>query len=244
MVDEKPPETLEPRVDGFRLAAKRKKGIEDVVRALSPLTFLEFVPEGDVIALINVESRDIAKNPYSFVLTYLKPEGIEVMYTITPGTSPRKRRVDVFRFLLNLLTLLDECYDVDRKEFYQLIDAAFKGISEYVSSSYDEIFAKYDACRSENESLRKRVESLESANDRLGKDNMELKEKNDALTLKLRELEGYSDDVLMLKIQEWLLEHKNEINIGEFSKVHKVREQRVEQILNRMVTEGLLAVRE
>ncbi|MEM3030321.1 MAG: hypothetical protein QXH27_01170 [Candidatus Micrarchaeia archaeon] len=244
MAEEKTPEALEPRVDGFRFAAKRKKGVEEVTKALSPLSFLEVAPEGDVVALINVESRDISKNPYSFTLTYLKPESIELMYTIPPGTSPRKRRVDVFRFLLNLLTLLDECYEVDRKEFYQLIDAAFKGVGEYVSSSYDEIFAKYDACRSENEILRKRVESLQSTNDRLGKDNMELKEKNDALALRLRELESYSDDVLMLKIQEWLLEHKNEINIGEFSKVHKVREQRVEQVLNRMVTEGLLAVRE
>jgi len=244
VAEERAQEALEPRVDGFRFGAERRRGAEDIVKALSSLTFLEIVPEGDVVALINVESRDIQKNPYSFSLTYLKPKGIEVMYTIAPGTSPRKRRVDIFRFILNILTLLDECYEVNRKEFYQLVDAALKGVGEYVSSSYDEIFAKYDALRNENELLKKRVEGLQSANDRLGKDNMELKEKNDNLTLKLRELEGYSDEVLMLKIQEWLLEHKNEINVGEFSKVHKVREQRVESVLNRMVTEGLLAVRE
>lgn len=244
MAEEKAPEALEPRVDGFRFGAKRKKGVEEVVKALSALTFLEVIPEGDVVALINVESRDIQKNPYAFSLTYLKPDGVEVMYTIAPGASPRKRRVDVFRFVLNILTLLDEHYEVNRREFYQLMDAAFKGVGEYVSSSYDEIFAKYDACKNENELIKKRLEDLQAANDRLGKDNMELKEKNDALALKLKELETYSDDVLILKIQEWLMEHKNEINISEFSKVHKVSEQRVEIVLNRMVTEGLLAVRE
>ena len=235
---------MEPRVDGFRLAARRKKGVDEAVKRVSSLNFLEVIPEGDVLALVNVESRDIQKNPYSFSIVYLKPDVLEVTYTVPPGTSPRKKRIDVFRFLLNLLTLLGDCYEVDEKEFYQMLDAAFKGITEYVSSSYDEVYAKFDACRSDKELLEKKAESLQSASDRLGKANLELKEKNDELVIRIRDLETYSDDVIRLKIQEWLVEHKNEINVGEFAKVHKVREMRVEQVLNKMVMAGLLTLRE
>ena len=66
---------------------------------------------------------------------------------------------------------------------------------------------------------------------------------DDELTLKLRELETMSDPVLSLKIQEWLSEHKGEINIADFSKVYNVSESRVEQMLNKMVTEGYLATK-
>jgi Fic family protein len=63
------------------------------------------------------------------------------------------------------------------------------------------------------------------------------------LTIRVREAETYSDEVLMGKIQQWLKEHKNEINIFEFSKIFRVSETRVEQILNKMVNEGVLEVR-
>ena len=62
--------------------------------------------------------------------------------------------------------------------------------------------------------------------------------------LKVRELEAYSDEVLMLKIQEWLSDHNNEVNVGEFARIHKVGEQRVEAVLNKMVQGGLLKARE
>ena len=63
---------------------------------------------------------------------------------------------------------------------------------------------------------------------------------NDELSVRLKGLETLSDTVLSLKIQEWLAEHKGEINISDFSKVYNVPENRVEQMLNKLVTEGYL----
>lgn len=237
-------ESREPKVDGFRVRARRLKAIEEIIGFLSPLEFLEVTAEGDALVLINVESRDIQRNPYLFSLTYLKPDKIEVKYSITPAMSPSKRRINVFRFFLNLLTLLDESYDVDDKELYQLIDGSLKGLTEFASSNYEEIFAKYDHLKTEFETLKKRVESLSVSNDRLGKDNLELKNKNDELVLRVKELETYSDELLELKIQDWIEEHENSINLAEFCKVYKVSESRVEQMLNKMVMEGLLVSRE
>lgn len=233
----------EPHVDGFRLRAERVTSLESIVEVLSPLQFLEIISEGDALVLINVESRDIQRNPYLFSMTYLRPDRIELRYTVTPGVSPSKRRLDIFRFLLNLLTVLEDSYNINSRELYQLLDGGLKALSEFTSSNYDEIFAKYDNLTSEVSMLHKRVESLLESNERLGKDNMDLKSRNDELLLRVRDLESLSDDTLMLRIQEWVTDHNNEINIGEFSRVYKVSETRVEEMLNRMVTQGFLVAK-
>ncbi|MFH1285933.1 MAG: hypothetical protein ABIH99_05110 [Candidatus Micrarchaeota archaeon] len=234
----KPQIVTEARVDGFRLTAKRLKSVNEVITTLSSITFLEMVPEGDTLVLLNVESRDIQKSPYLFSLVYLKPEKIEINYTVIPGMSPSKRRIDVLKYFLNLLTLLSPVYEINNTELYQLFEASVSNLTEYVTSSYDEIYAGYDSLKNEVSLLQKKVAELTASNDSFSKENMELKARSDELTLRVKELETYSDDVLMLKVQEWLVDHKGEMNIGEFARVNKVSEIRVEQVLNKMVIEG------
>jgi len=237
-------ETKEPTVDGFKIGAERKAQLSEISSSLAPLQFLEPVPDGDALVLLHVESRDIAKNPYLFSMVHLRPDNIEIAYTISPGMSPSKRRVAILRYFINLISLLDEAYDVDYVQLLQVIEASLKDLVEYVSGSYDDLYAMYDSHKNENTLIKKKLSSMQASNDRLGIENLELKNRNDALVIRVRELETYSDEVMMLKLQEWLSEHDNEINVGEFSKVHKVPEQRVEDVLNKMVQSGLLRARE
>ena len=88
--------------------------------------------------------------------------------------------------------------------------------------------------------MQKKVKDFAESNSQLSKENYELKNRNDELVLRLKSLETLSDSVLTLKIQEWLSEHRGEINIADFAKVYNVSEMRVEQMLNKMVTEGFL----
>jgi len=237
-------ETKEPTVDGFKIGAKRRAQLSAISSSLTPLQFLELVPDGDALVLLHVESRDIAKNPYLFSMVYLKPDNIEILYTISPGMSPSKRRVAILRYFINMVSLLEDAYEVDYVQLLQVIEASLKDLVEYVSSSYDDLYAMYDSLKNEHTLMKKKLSSLQASNDRLGIENLELKNRNDSLVIRVRELEAYSDEVIMLKIQEWLEEHDNEINVGEFSKVHKVPEQRVEEVLNKMVQSGLLKARE
>ncbi len=236
-------ELSQPRADGFTIKAEAIKGLDEIAVAISTVKFLNIIPQGDYLAVLNVESRDIQKNPYLFSLMYLKKNEIQVMYTFTPGMSPKKRRIDVIRFFLNTVTMLQDVYMVDHTQVYQLIEETLKELSDYISSSYDEVYAKYDAMLNETKMLNKKISDLRNTNDKLGKENIELKSKIDELTIRVREAETYSDEVLMGKVQQWLKEHKNEINIFEFSKIFRVSETRVEQILNKMVNEGVLEVR-
>ena len=72
--------------------------------------------------------------------------------------------------------------------------------------------------------------------------NYELKTQNDEMKLRISELEGLSDDILRSKLQEWIIEHNGSINIVEFSKLFKVSEARVEEMLNLLVNEGYLEI--
>jgi len=234
----------DPTVDGFTVTATRLKGPAELTSLLSPLQFLQVASAADTLSLIHVESRDISKNPYLFSLVNLTPNSIEIRYTISPGTSPSKRRVTILRYFINLISILEDAYELDHVELLQIIESSLKDLTEYVSSSYDDLYAMYDSLKTSQAHARKKIASLETSKERLSIENMELKGRNDSLVLRLRELETYTDEVLMLKIQQGLDEHDNEINIGRFAKLHKVAEQRVEEVLNKMVQGGLLKARE
>lgn len=229
-----------PIVSGFRVQAKRTRPTKELSAHFSELSFLEMTVEGDTLAVLNVESRDLKKDPALFSIVRFKPGAIEAVYTCLSNMSPKKRRIEVLRHFLNMLTLAEDCYEVQIRQLYQLLEAAIADMTEYVSTDYDRLFSLYDNMKTEVAALQKKGRELAEGNASLSKENYELKSRNDELTLKLRSLETLSDPVLALKIQEWLSEHRGEINIADFSRVYNVPEMRVEQMLNRMVTEGYL----
>jgi len=235
-----PQVAVSPSVSGFRIECPRARGQQEILSRLSAISFLELAQEKSAVIAVNVESRDIQKNPYLFSIAYFKEDGIDIVYTVIPGISPKKRRLDMIRHTLNLLTMVQDCYSVPMKEVYQLVEKAISDMGEYVSTDYDKLFSNYDAAKSELGGAKKKAKDLSAANELLAKENYDLKIRNDELTLKLKSLETYTDSALMLKLQEWISEHNGEINVGEFARVHNVLESRVEQVLNRLVTEGYI----
>ncbi|MHA2067590.1 MAG: hypothetical protein ACXABY_24765 [Candidatus Thorarchaeota archaeon] len=235
--------THPPQVDGFKIKGKLTKGkLKDLAAILRSISFLEIAPEKDVLNVIYVESRDINKNPYLFSIVKLKDDEVEAMYTIPSEISPRKRRVDVIKYLLNILSLIESSYSVDNKTLYQLIENGIKDLSSSVTMDYTKLFTKYDSLKKEVGDLRKKVARLTEQNQALSTKNYDLKTKNDELSLRVKELEGLSDEALKSKLQEWVLEHSGSINISEFTKLYKVSDARVEELLNKLVSEGYLEV--
>jgi hypothetical protein len=233
-------------VKGFRILAQRAGGVSSLIQELSMLSFLKIVQdanEPEIVIALNVEGRDIQKNPYLFTIVYFRPQTIDILYTLLPGSSPKKRKLDVIRQSLNILTMTSSTYRIDLKYLYQMVEGAISDMNEFVSSDYDRLFSQYDSLKSETDLMKKRVKDLSDAHSTLSKENYDLKVKNDELTLKVRGLETYSDSVLGMKIQEWIAEHNGEMNLAEFSHVHTVPESRVEQLLNKLISEGYLETR-
>ena len=232
-----------PQVDGFKVKGKLKKGkLKDLAAVLRSISFLEIAPEKDALNVMYVESRDINKNPYLFSIVKLKEDEVEVMYTIPPEVGPRKRRVDVIRYLLNVLSLVEISFAVDNKTLYQLIENAIKDLSNAVTMDYTKLYTSYDSLKKEVSDYKKKVDRLTEQNEALTSQNYELKTQDDELHLRLKELEGLSEGALKTKLQEWIAEHNGSINISEFTKLYKVSDARVEEMLNKLVSEGYLEV--
>lgn len=231
-----------PQVDGFKLKGKCTGSLKQVAENLRSISFLEIAPEKDMVNAVYVESRDINNNPYLFSILKIKNEELEIVYSIPPEIAPRKRRMDVIRYVLNLLSLIEKNYSVDNKILYQLIEAAVKELSESVTMDYSKLYTSYDTLKKERDDLKKKMTRRRDENQALTAKNYELKSMNDELLVRNKELESLSDDTLKAKLQEWISDHNGEINIIEFSKLHKVPEAKIEQTLNRLVAEGYLSV--
>lgn len=232
-----------PQVDGFKIKGTLRKGkLKDLTAVLGSISFLEIAPEKDVVNVIYVESRDINKNPYLFSIVKLKEDEVEVMYTIPPEVGPRKRRVDVIRYLLNILSLVDASFTVDNKTLYQLIESSIKELSNSVTMDYTKLYTSYDSLKKQAKDYKKKIDRLTEQNEALTSQNYDLKTHNDELLLRLKELEGLSDDALRAKLQEWIVEHDGSINISEFTRLYKVSDARAEEMLNKLVSEGYLEV--
>jgi regulator of replication initiation timing len=236
-------ESHPPQVDGFKLKGKLEKGkLKDLTNVLRSISFLEIAPEKDALNVIYVESRDINKNPYLFSIIKVRDEEIEVLYTIPPEIGPKKRRVDVVRYLLNILSLIESYYSVDNKTLYQLVEDAIKELAGSVTMDYTKLYTAYDSMKKEAVDYKKKIDRLSEQGQALTSQNYELKTQNDDLRLRLKQLEGMSEDSLKVKLQEWISEHNGSISIPDFSKTYKVADGRVEETLNKLVSEGYIEV--
>ncbi len=231
---------MEPKVDTIVINTKLKKTFKDLEKALSKISFLDLVKSKDYIEASYVESKDIHGKPYNFVLFKFEKNKISIFYTILPNVSPSKRKLDVVRYCINILSVLEDIYDINKKLILQLVDGVLKDLETYASSDYKRLYVLYDKLKSEQMSLLKRNKQLEEKNKLLTKENYELKSKYDAVMLKLRKLEALSDKVLKEKLQEWITSHDGSIDIVEFADTYKVSYKRVEDALNELVSEGYL----
>lgn len=240
MADQQKKALEAPRVDGFKVFAKLKGTLKEVDARLRAISFLEVVSEKDCVSAAYVESRDIEKNPYTFALFKFGPDYIEVLYTIPPNIAPKKRKLDMVRYFLNAMTSMGALYSVDQSAIYQLLDAALKEFNDFVSMDYNKLYTAYDGTRKDYEDISRRLARLQKENDELKRQNYEIRTKSDELAIRLKQLETMSDETLREKIQDWISEHSGDINITEFSKVYRVPETRVEEVLNALVKEGYI----
>ena len=230
-----------PKVDGFNMKIRLKGNFSDVAQALSSISFLKVAQEKEGVNAAYVESRSIDKTPYLFSLMKFKKDEVEVAYTVPGNTSPTRRKLDVMRYLLNMLTLVEPYYAIENKVVYQLIEDTMRQLEEYTTGDFKTLYKDYDQLKREVETLRRSLFVYKGQVKSLSKENYELKNENDELKVRFEKLHGgISDSVLTARVQEWIMDHSGSINVVEFAKYNRVPEARVEDILNRLVRQGFL----
>ncbi len=238
MVEER---MLSPKVDGFRMKVKLEGKFSDVARALNSISFLKIAKEKEGVNVAYVESRSIDKTPYLFSMMKFKKNQIEVVYTVPNNVSPTKRKLDVMRYLLNMITLVEPYYEIDNKVVYQLVEETMRQLEDYTTGDYKTLYKQYDQLKREVENLRRSTHIYKGQVKSLSKENYELKNESDELKVRFEKLHGgISDSVLSSRVQEWVIDHNGNINIVDFARHNRVPEARVEDVLNDLVRQGYL----
>jgi len=233
-------EERKPVVYSFFIPAKIVSSLNDISLKLKTLNFLGTSQKEDSLVVYNIETKDIKKEPYLFYIFEFKKEGIEINYSVIPDISPKQRRLVVAKVLLDILVILKEDVEVDSAKLYSFISSSIQDFLSSIPQNYETLFGKYDSLLESYKELQRNLLSFQNSNKMLSLKITELLEKNAELEARIRKLETLSDEVLMLKIQDWLQTHNGTIDIGEFSAVYKVSETRVEEILNKMISLGYI----
>jgi hypothetical protein len=233
-------EERKPVVYCFFIPAKIVSSLNDISLKLKTLNFLGVSQKEDSLVVYNIETKDIKKEPYLFYIFEFKKEGIEINYSVIPDISPKQRKLVITKVLLDILVILKEDVEVDSAKLYSFISSSVQDFLSSIPQNYETLFGKYDSLLESYKELQRNLLSFQNSNKMLSLKITELLEKNAELEARIRKLETLSDEVLMLKIQDWLQTHNGTIDIGEFSAVYKVPETRVEEILNKMISLGYI----
>ncbi len=236
---------VEPKTEEIAVGAKLLGSFDGIAKRLSGIETLEIERgEGDsLLRIVRVESRDIEKRPFLFVLMELAGDRLVISYTVAVDSSPKLRRIVALKEAVGVLSLITDLYAVDNSGMFQCLDSAMDELAGSLSQSYSSLFNNYDAIFNEYKEIRKMNVELTASNKNLSVQASQLSEDNKKLQSRVKELEGFSDDAMMVMVEEWLEAHSNEVDVSEFSKVYKITPTRVEQILNKMVSLGYIEIR-
>ncbi len=234
---------IEPKTDSLEVKVRLLGSFDDISGRLSSLQLFSIKSAPDGVSLLRVESRDIQKRPFLFVLMTLGRERLRLDYTIAPDSSPKMRRLSVIKGLLSVLSLIADLYDADDRELFQHVDSSIGEVLDSLSQNYSALFNSYDSLFNEHREIKRLNIELTASNKNLAVQASQLSDENKRLQGRLKELETYSDSSLMAMIDDWIESHSNSIDINEFASNYKIIPTRAEQMLDKMVALGYIEVK-
>ncbi len=234
---------VEPKVSTISIGGTLLGSFDAIASRLSSLQMFSAKRDTDSLSLIRVESRDIQKRPFLFFVIKLFKDRMEIEYTIPMDASEKLRRLTVIKNVFSVLSLISDLYTPNLAEFFQYSDSTIDDVLNSMSQSYSTLFNNYDSLFNEYRELKRLNIELTSSNKNLTVQASQLSQENAALKDRLKSLETYSDESLMVMVQEWIESHNNTIDVNEFAETYKLIPPRVEQILNKMVSLGYIGLR-
>jgi len=236
-------ETAALKVEEFAITGSITGKLEDILPKISSSPFFSVKLENNELEITRIESRDINKKPFLFYLVSIKEEGMTVTYSIAPDTSEKLRKLTIIKNVASILSMINENFHVDETKFFQYIDSAIEDVLNSMSQNYSVLFNRYDALVSEYRELKRQNLELVASNRNLTIEAAQLKDENSKLSEELKALQTFSDESLMAMVEDWIIAHNNTIDIDDFAKTYKIPSPRVEQILNKMVSQGYLELK-
>lgn len=223
--------------------AKLSGTLEEIRERIKSVPFYETDLENNILTVIMVESRNIRKMPYLFYMIELKDGEMDVSYSIPNDVSETMRRATMLKNIASLVSLASDHYSIDEGKLLQYVDSTLDTILKGLSQPYSTIFNQYNNLLSEYRALKRLNLELSASNRNLTVQAEQLTEENKKMGEELKKLQKYSDDSLMVMVQDWIEVHGNSIDINEFAKTYGISAPRAEEILDKMISMGYLEMR-
>ncbi|MGC8651639.1 MAG: hypothetical protein ACP5UH_00075 [Candidatus Micrarchaeia archaeon] len=234
---------VEPKADQLVLKGDLIGTFDAMASRISTLQAFSIKKAASELSIARIESHDIQKRPFLFIIITFSKDSVTVDYTIPLDSSPKIRKLYVLKVLLSILSLVSDLYMVDNTELFQYTDSAIDDVLNSMSQSYSSLFNNYDSLFNEYRELKRLNLELSAANKSLTVQAQQLSAENKELHDRLSALEAYSDESLMVMVENWLEAHDSTIDINEFAQNYKLSPTRVEQILNKMVSQGYITLK-
>ena len=235
--------TIEPTVESIAIKGTLLGTFDVMAGRLSTLQMFFIRATSNDLTIIRVESRNIQRKPYLFMIFRFEKDRISIDYSIAHGTSEKLRKLYILRNLVAVLSLVSDVYEADSAELFQHLDSSIDEVLGMMSQDYGTMLNQFDAVRNEYKQLKRLNIELTNSNKNLSVGAAMIKAENDQLKARLKQLETYSDESLMALVEEWLDAHEGLIDINEFAENYKIAPPRVEQILNKMVSLGYIEMK-
>ncbi|MGC8572133.1 MAG: hypothetical protein ACP5RI_00310 [Candidatus Micrarchaeia archaeon] len=234
---------MEPIVEAITLKGELKGSFSGIEARLSSLQMYDTKSDSDSLIVARVESRNIQKLPFMFMIFTFKKDSVELNYSYGSDTSPKLRRLSVLRHFIAIMSLISNLYTVDNIDLFQHLDSAIDDVLNGLSQDYGTLYNNYDSLFSKYRELRRLNIELANSNKNLSVQASTLSAENNELKERLKVLETYSDESLMAMVENWVDAHGGIIDINEFANNYKLTPPRVEEILNKMVTLGYIEIK-
>jgi hypothetical protein len=234
---------VEPIVEGIKLKGSLTGAFEEAARRLASIQMYSIKATPTELTLVRVESRNIQKKPFLFMIFRLTGSFAEINYSIGADTSAKTRRLSVLKNFVAVLSLISDLYHVDDSELYQHMDSVIDDVLNSLQASYAQLMSSYESLYNRYIQIKKLNINLSNSNKNLSTQATMLSSENIDIKSRLTVLESYSDESLMAFVEEWLDTHDGTIDVNEFAESHRITSSRTEQILNKMVSLGYIELR-
>ena len=234
---------IEPNIENLRLKGTLLGTFDVMVKRLSTLQIFSIKSTQSSITLVRVESRNMQKKPFLFMIFKFEKDAISVDYSIGFDTNTKMRRLYVLKNLIAILSLITDLYEADNTDLLQHLDSAIDDVLGSLAQDYSTLYHNYGSLFDKYRELKKLNIELSNSNRNLSVQASLLDNENVELKDRLKQLETYTDESLMAIVEEWIDTHGGTIDINEFAQNYKITAPRVEQILDKMVSLGYIELK-
>jgi hypothetical protein len=221
----------------FSITGRRSIAPRKLYSRLSDAGFGELEQTKNAVVAKSVQSEDIEGKPYLFVRLEFAPGALHVSYSMPEGSSPDERFLAACKIALDALQYAD-CYELDRKEFYQVLASAIDRSHAMLGTNAGKLIAEKQNLESALASAKESSAMMRAQGSKCETLLLEAIRKNEALSARVSQLESVSDAVLCEQIMEWLEMHGGKISVLEFSRAKGITPSRVEEGLDRLMKNG------